>query len=143
VVDGKVAGTIFSHAESVADVIRARVGERPVLVGHSFGGLSVQAYLARLSPTGKRQLCIKHTIEYELIFHNLEQRTSTSVLWTRIPYLFQSEPSAKSGKAVECCSEALRVLRVSLKRALSKLAGLSMKRIWDKNQSQSRRFSAG
>ncbi|GAQ79697.1 hypothetical protein KFL_000360130 [Klebsormidium nitens] len=52
VVDGPVGGTIFSHAENIADVIRARVGERPVLVGHSFGGLVVQAYLAGAASAG-------------------------------------------------------------------------------------------
>ncbi|CAI5945695.1 unnamed protein product [Closterium sp. NIES-64] len=48
-----VAGTVQvrsdsaqSHAADVANVIRQLVGRPPVLVGHSFGGLIVQAYLA-------------------------------------------------------------------------------------------------
>ncbi|CAI5482721.1 unnamed protein product [Closterium sp. Yama58-4] len=41
-----VAGTIQSHAADVSNVIRQLVGRPPVLVGHSFGGLIVQAYLA-------------------------------------------------------------------------------------------------
>ncbi|CAI7925926.1 unnamed protein product, partial [Closterium sp. NIES-53] len=35
-----------SHAADVSNVIRQLVGRPPVLVGHSFGGLIVQAYLA-------------------------------------------------------------------------------------------------
>ncbi|CAI5531690.1 unnamed protein product [Closterium sp. Naga37s-1] len=41
-----VAGTVQSHAADVSNVIRQLVGRPPVLVGHSFGGLIVQAYLA-------------------------------------------------------------------------------------------------
>lgn len=44
--DAPVAGTIQSHAADVAHVIRQVVGRPPILVGHSFGGLIVQAYLA-------------------------------------------------------------------------------------------------
>lgn len=44
--DCKAAGTLASHAQDVADVVGA-LGRTPVMVGHSFGGLILQAYLAQ------------------------------------------------------------------------------------------------
>eukprot|EP00271_Cylindrocystis_brebissonii_P017147 TRINITY_DN4330_c0_g1_i3.p1 TRINITY_DN4330_c0_g1~~TRINITY_DN4330_c0_g1_i3.p1 ORF type:complete len:366 (+),score=84.41 TRINITY_DN4330_c0_g1_i3:83-1180(+) len=51
--DGPVAGTLQSLARDVAHFIRSSVGAPPVLLGHSFGGLIVQAYLA--GPEGARK----------------------------------------------------------------------------------------
>eukprot|EP00850_Spirogloea_muscicola_P022015 SM000272S10282 [mRNA] locus=s272:65484:69983:- [translate_table: standard] len=42
---GRVAGTLQEHADCVADFI-GTLPRPPILVGHSFGGLIVQAYLA-------------------------------------------------------------------------------------------------
>ncbi|KAF5457454.1 hypothetical protein F2P56_021554 [Juglans regia] len=45
---GSVAGTLQTHAGDVADFIRTRVSSPPVLLGHSFGGLIIQYYIANL-----------------------------------------------------------------------------------------------
>eukprot|EP00897_Mesotaenium_endlicherianum_P007999 jgi/Mesen1/7227/ME000372S06470 len=47
--DAPVAGTIQSHAADLSHFIRHAVGSPPILIGHSFGGLIVQAYLAELA----------------------------------------------------------------------------------------------
>lgn len=48
--DAPVAGTIFTHARDVSHFIgNAPLGAPPVLVGHSFGALIVQAYVAALA----------------------------------------------------------------------------------------------
>ncbi|KAK4800216.1 hypothetical protein SAY86_025581 [Trapa natans] len=43
---GSVAGTLQTHAADVADFISRNLSVPPVLLGHSFGGLIVQCYLA-------------------------------------------------------------------------------------------------
>ncbi|MCO5610873.1 hypothetical protein L7F22_065115 [Adiantum nelumboides] len=45
----RVGGTLQSHARDVAHFIRSRLSRPPVLVGHSFGGLIVQQYLAHVA----------------------------------------------------------------------------------------------
>ncbi|VYS68595.1 unnamed protein product [Arabidopsis thaliana] len=46
---GTVAGTLQTHASDIADFIESNLGSSsPVLVGHSFGGLIVQYYLANI-----------------------------------------------------------------------------------------------
>lgn len=46
---GSVAGTLQTHAGDVADFIQNEVEFPPVLVGHSFGGLIVQYYIANMA----------------------------------------------------------------------------------------------
>ncbi|XP_019057117.1 PREDICTED: putative methylesterase 13, chloroplastic isoform X2 [Tarenaya hassleriana] len=47
---GKVAGTLQTHASDIADFIKANLSSSPpVLIGHSFGGLIVQYYLANIA----------------------------------------------------------------------------------------------
>ncbi|XP_010264201.1 PREDICTED: uncharacterized protein LOC104602274 isoform X1 [Nelumbo nucifera] len=43
---GKVAGSLQTHANDIADFIQKEVRLSPVLIGHSFGGLIVQSYLS-------------------------------------------------------------------------------------------------
>ncbi|WOH00293.1 hypothetical protein DCAR_0519652 [Daucus carota subsp. sativus] len=50
---GPVAGSLETHAGNVADFIRKETKFPPVLLGHSFGGLIVQYYIAN---TQSRQL---------------------------------------------------------------------------------------
>ncbi|CAI9110676.1 OLC1v1010742C1 [Oldenlandia corymbosa var. corymbosa] len=45
---GQVAGTLQTHARDVADFIQKEIKLPPVLVGHSFGGLIVQYYIANV-----------------------------------------------------------------------------------------------
>ncbi|GMP30948.1 hypothetical protein CsSME_00005374 [Camellia sinensis var. sinensis] len=45
---GPVAGSLQTHAADVADFIRKEVTLPPVLLGHSFGGLIVQYYIASI-----------------------------------------------------------------------------------------------
>nr|XP_027078888.1 uncharacterized protein LOC113702099 isoform X2 [Coffea arabica] len=45
---GPVAGTLQTHAGNVADFIQKELKLRPVLIGHSFGGLIVQYYVANM-----------------------------------------------------------------------------------------------
>ncbi|XP_010450926.1 PREDICTED: uncharacterized protein LOC104733014 isoform X2 [Camelina sativa] len=46
---GTVAGTLQTHASDIADFIETNLGSSPpVLIGHSFGGLIVQYYLANI-----------------------------------------------------------------------------------------------
>ncbi|CAH8277389.1 unnamed protein product [Arabidopsis lyrata] len=46
---GTVAGTLQTHASDIADFIELNLGSSPpVLIGHSFGGLIVQYYLANI-----------------------------------------------------------------------------------------------
>ncbi|KAJ0692359.1 putative chloride peroxidase [Helianthus annuus] len=46
--DGSVAGSLQTHAADIADFIKNQTTLSPVLIGHSFGGLIVQYYLANL-----------------------------------------------------------------------------------------------
>ncbi|XP_057481406.1 uncharacterized protein LOC130768387 isoform X1 [Actinidia eriantha] len=46
--DGPVAGSLQTHAADVADFIRKEITLPPVLLGHSFGGLIVQYYIASI-----------------------------------------------------------------------------------------------
>lgn len=46
--DGAVAGSLQSHAADVADFIHKEIQFPPVLLGHSFGGLIVQYYIANV-----------------------------------------------------------------------------------------------
>lgn len=55
---GSVAGSLQTHARDIAHFIKHNCSFPPILVGHSFGGLIVQFYLANVStnfdmPTGK------------------------------------------------------------------------------------------
>ncbi|PON42776.1 Alpha/beta hydrolase fold [Parasponia andersonii] len=45
---GSVAGTLQTHAGDIADFIHRTVRSPPVLVGHSFGGLIIQYYIANV-----------------------------------------------------------------------------------------------
>ncbi|KAF8399111.1 hypothetical protein HHK36_014976 [Tetracentron sinense] len=45
---GPVAGSLQTHASDVADFIQKEVRLPPVLLGHSFGGLIVQSYIANM-----------------------------------------------------------------------------------------------
>ncbi|KAJ4825603.1 hypothetical protein Tsubulata_022674 [Turnera subulata] len=45
---GSVAGTLQTHASDVADFIQKTLEAPPVLLGHSFGGLIVQYYIASI-----------------------------------------------------------------------------------------------
>lgn len=45
---GPVAGTLQTHAGDVADFIHKELRVPPVLIGHSFGGLIVQYYIANM-----------------------------------------------------------------------------------------------
>ncbi|KAL0015320.1 hypothetical protein SO802_002389 [Lithocarpus litseifolius] len=45
---GSVAGTLQTHASDVADFIQKKVLLSPVLLGHSFGGLIIQYYIANV-----------------------------------------------------------------------------------------------
>ncbi|KAI3824206.1 hypothetical protein L1987_05656 [Smallanthus sonchifolius] len=46
--DGPVAGSLQTHAADIADFIKNQTALSPVLIGHSFGGLIVQYYIASL-----------------------------------------------------------------------------------------------
>ncbi|XP_058187954.1 uncharacterized protein LOC131304641 isoform X1 [Rhododendron vialii] len=46
--DGPVAGLLETHAADVADFISKEIRLPPVLLGHSFGGLIVQYYIANI-----------------------------------------------------------------------------------------------
>ncbi|PWA68518.1 alpha/Beta hydrolase fold protein [Artemisia annua] len=46
--DGSVAGTLQSHTADISDFIQKQTTMSPVLIGHSFGGLIVQYYIANL-----------------------------------------------------------------------------------------------
>ncbi|KAI7754476.1 hypothetical protein M8C21_027295 [Ambrosia artemisiifolia] len=46
--DGSVAGSLQTHAADIADFIKNQTTLSPVLIGHSFGGLIVQYYIANL-----------------------------------------------------------------------------------------------
>ncbi|KAF7820017.1 chloride peroxidase [Senna tora] len=46
---GSVAGTLETHARDVADFINKNIESPAVLLGHSFGGLIIQYYIAALS----------------------------------------------------------------------------------------------
>ncbi|KAI4352218.1 hypothetical protein L6164_006491 [Bauhinia variegata] len=45
---GSVSGTLQTHARDVADFIHQEIRSPPVLLGHSFGGLIIQYYIANL-----------------------------------------------------------------------------------------------
>ncbi|KAL6960996.1 hypothetical protein U1Q18_038760 [Sarracenia purpurea var. burkii] len=76
---GPVAGSLQTHAGDVADFIREEIKLPPVLLGHSFGGLIVQYYIAKM---GNR-----HFFETESLLPNL----AGAVLICSVP------PSGNSG----------------------------------------------
>ncbi|KAL3732396.1 hypothetical protein ACJRO7_029115 [Eucalyptus globulus] len=43
-----VAGSLKTHAADIADFIDKKLSPPPVLIGHSFGGLFVQHYIANM-----------------------------------------------------------------------------------------------
>ncbi|XP_024028892.1 bifunctional epoxide hydrolase 2 isoform X1 [Morus notabilis] len=45
---GSVAGTLQTHAGDIANFINRNLKSPPVLLGHSFGGLIIQSYIANL-----------------------------------------------------------------------------------------------
>ncbi|KAL5811634.1 hypothetical protein ACOSQ3_026584 [Xanthoceras sorbifolium] len=45
---GTVAGSLQTHAGDIADFIRENLSSHPVLLGHSFGGLIIQYYIAKI-----------------------------------------------------------------------------------------------
>ncbi|KAK6255721.1 hypothetical protein SCA6_017026 [Theobroma cacao] len=45
---GTVAGSLQTHAGDVADFIQRNLSSPPVLLGHSFGGLIIQYYIANM-----------------------------------------------------------------------------------------------
>ncbi|CAI9763598.1 unnamed protein product [Fraxinus pennsylvanica] len=45
---GAVAGSLQTHASDIADFIQKQINFPPVLLGHSFGGLIVQYYIANI-----------------------------------------------------------------------------------------------
>ncbi|KAF5737744.1 hypothetical protein HS088_TW13G00634 [Tripterygium wilfordii] len=45
---GSVAGSLQTHAGDIADFIHKNLGLPPVLLGHSFGGLIIQYYIASI-----------------------------------------------------------------------------------------------
>ncbi|CAN1122577.1 hypothetical protein LINPERPRIM_LOCUS2801 [Linum perenne] len=53
---GSVAGTLQTHASDVADFIQKNISLPPVLLGHSFGGLIIQYYLANAYMRNTKQL---------------------------------------------------------------------------------------
>ncbi|KAI3502918.1 hypothetical protein L1887_31318 [Cichorium endivia] len=48
--EGSVAGTLQTHAADISDFIQKQTKLSPVLIGHSFGGLIVQYYIANEYP---------------------------------------------------------------------------------------------
>ncbi|KAH6825881.1 alpha/beta-Hydrolases superfamily protein [Perilla frutescens var. hirtella] len=60
--DGAVAGSLQSHAADVADFIHQEIQFPPVLLGHSFGGLIVQYYVANVGNEKLRE--IENTYPY-------------------------------------------------------------------------------
>ncbi|XP_010264218.1 PREDICTED: uncharacterized protein LOC104602274 isoform X3 [Nelumbo nucifera] len=76
---GKVAGSLQTHANDIADFIQKEVRLPPVLIGHSLGGLIVQSYISDMR-TG-------HSSER----NNLHPRLAGAVLVCSVP------PSGNSG----------------------------------------------
>ncbi|GFP85316.1 hypothetical protein PHJA_000675300 [Phtheirospermum japonicum] len=67
---GAVAGSLQTHAADVADFIRNEIQSPPVLLGHSFGGLIVQYYLANVS-NKKSQVAFSSNFAMRLISQQL------------------------------------------------------------------------
>ncbi|KAI3462541.1 hypothetical protein Pfo_019204 [Paulownia fortunei] len=57
---GAVAGSLQTHAADVADFIQKEIQSPPVLLGHSFGGLIVQYYLANVGNEKLREVECSH-----------------------------------------------------------------------------------
>ncbi|XP_024975348.1 uncharacterized protein LOC112513344 isoform X2 [Cynara cardunculus var. scolymus] len=53
---GSVAGSLQTHAACIADFIQKQTTSSPVLIGHSFGGLIVQYYIANLEKDSSGKL---------------------------------------------------------------------------------------
>ncbi|KMZ56148.1 hypothetical protein ZOSMA_99G00790 [Zostera marina] len=47
--NGKFAGTLETHTCDIADFIQEQVKNPPILIGHSFGGLIIQSYIANMT----------------------------------------------------------------------------------------------
>ncbi|XP_055803195.1 uncharacterized protein LOC129872289 isoform X1 [Solanum dulcamara] len=78
-----VAGTLQTHAGDIADFIHKEIKLPPVLLGHSFGGLIVQYYIANI----RREAVKGSDSEKKTLFPNL----SGAVLICSVP------PSGNSG----------------------------------------------
>ncbi|KAI3665544.1 hypothetical protein L6452_44171 [Arctium lappa] len=53
---GSVAGSLQTHAADIADFVQKQTTLSPVLIGHSFGGLIVQYYIANLEKDSRGKL---------------------------------------------------------------------------------------
>ncbi|CAH9105579.1 unnamed protein product [Cuscuta europaea] len=78
-----VAGSLQTHANDIADFIHKEIRHPPVLIGHSFGGLIVQYYIANLSTDDQKGMIQENKISYP--------RLSKAVLVCSVP------PSGNSG----------------------------------------------
>ncbi|KAJ6926584.1 40s ribosomal protein s7 [Populus alba x Populus x berolinensis] len=76
---GPVAGSLQTHAGDVADFIQKKLMSPPVLLGHSFGGLIIQCYIANIRN--------KQTLEKKMLYPDL----AGAVLVCSVP------PSGNSG----------------------------------------------
>ncbi|XP_012491292.1 uncharacterized protein LOC105803585 [Gossypium raimondii] len=76
---GTVAGSLQTHAGDVADFIERNLSLPPVLLGHSFGGLIIQYYLANM----------RNELHYEM--QNLYPKLTGAALICSVP------PSGNSG----------------------------------------------
>ncbi|PIN23732.1 Soluble epoxide hydrolase [Handroanthus impetiginosus] len=88
---GQVAGSLQTHAADVADFIRKEIELPPVLLGHSFGGLIVQYYLANV---GNKELqekeCSHPSLAGGVLVCSVPPSGNSGLVWR---YLF-SKPIA-------------------------------------------------
>ncbi|GMN28092.1 hypothetical protein TIFTF001_001912 [Ficus carica] len=69
---GSVAGTLETHAGDISDFINRNLKSPPVLLGHSFGGLIIQYYIASLKNDqllGDTQLSSKSFSDFSSSFY--------------------------------------------------------------------------
>ncbi|KAL1540673.1 hypothetical protein AAHA92_24988 [Salvia divinorum] len=89
--DGAVAGSLQSHAADVAHFIHKEIQLPPVLLGHSFGGLIVQQYIANVGNEKLQEMENRHPyIAGAVLICSVPPSGNSGIVWR---YLF-SKPVA-------------------------------------------------
>ncbi|XAR71363.1 Chloride peroxidase [Bertholletia excelsa] len=86
---GPVVGTLQTHAADVADFIKNKIRSPPVLLGHSFGGLIVQSYVANIR-SGQMSESLHPDLSGAVLICSVPPSGNSGLVWR---YLF-SKPIA-------------------------------------------------
>ncbi|CAH2042472.1 unnamed protein product [Thlaspi arvense] len=92
---GPVVGTLQTHAADVADFIKNKIRSPPVLLGHSFGGLIVQSYVANIR-SGQMSESLHPDLSGAVLICSVPPSGNSGLVWR---YLFSKPIAAFKGSS--------------------------------------------